>query len=147
MNQNSNSSPFAGIVLPEGANVSFNNISGDYIAGNVYHNTISGDAYFDGKKEAEAEEEKGHEEVPNDDSLRIGEDELLLLIRDKTLYEEVVYWASTCKKAKDIRNRIVEPLRRKGFKYFDKNFVIGLLPFLENYEGSKNLDTLTKQIY
>lgn len=85
--------------------------------------------------------------IPNMEEEEEEKDELALLLRDEELYKDVVYWASTCKKAKDIRERIVEPLRRKGHKYFDKNFVKSLLPFLMNYEGSKNLDTLMKQIY
>ena len=111
----------------------------------ITHNHYYGDKFAEdaikaNKKEIllnqEAKEEKEEEK-----------DELALLLRDEELYKDVVYWASTCKKAKDIRERIVEPLRRKGHKYFDKNFVKSLLPFLINYEGSKNLDTLMKQIY
>lgn len=136
MNQNSNSSPFAGIVLPEGANVSFNNISGDYIAGNVYHNTISGDAYFDGKKEAEAEDV---EEKPVD--------ELLAILRDKELYDEIVRWAATCKHPKDIRSRICTTLKGKGIKDFGYPFIKALIPHLSVYEGSKDIENLQRQLY
>lgn len=74
-------------------------------------------------------------------------DELRAILHDKESYDEVVQWAATCKKPKDIRDRILMPLRRKGINDMSIELIKALIPHLTNYAGSKNPLTIQKQLY
>lgn len=74
-------------------------------------------------------------------------DELFAILQDKELYDETVKWAKTCKKPKDIRDRIFVPLRRKGVNDISMDLINALIPHLTNYTSSKNPSTIQKQLY
>lgn len=65
------------------------------------------------------------------------EDELLAILQDQKLYEETVKWAATCRKPKDLQNRVCHTLKQNGFRRFNKDFVEALIPHLTNYECDK----------
>ena len=65
------------------------------------------------------------------------QDELHAILQDKKLYEETVKWAATCRKPKELRARICLPLKQNGFRRFDKDFFVALIPHLTNYECNK----------
>ena len=73
-------------------------------------------------------------------------DELFAILQDKELYEETVRWAKTCKKPKDIRNRICEPLRKAGFKTLGRDFAKALMPHLTNYESAKDVANIERNL-
>lgn len=83
------------------------------------------------------------EQQPNEEA----PDELLAILKDKEMYDEVVTWAKTCKHPKDIRNRICSYLKGKGFTDFSFSFIKALLPHLVQYEGSKDIENIQRQLY
>lgn len=111
----------------------------------ITHNHYYGDQFAEdaikaNKKEIllnqEAKEEK--DDTP---------DQLYAILQDDDLYEETVKWAETCRKPKDIRDRIFVPLRRKGINDIGIDFINALIPHLTNYTSSKNPSTIQKQLY
>ena len=101
----------------------------------ITHNHYYGDQFAEdaikaNKKEIllnqEAKEEK---EAP---------DALQAILGDRQLYDDVVYWASTCERPKDIANRVAPILKKNGFNRFNKAFVEALLPHLTQYTGGTN---------
>lgn len=65
------------------------------------------------------------------------EDELYAILQDKKLYEETVKWAATCRRPKDLQNRVCLMLKQNGFRSFDKDFLVALIPHLTNYKCNK----------
>lgn len=74
-------------------------------------------------------------------------DELHAIIKDEALYKEVVRWAATCKKPKDIRLRVCKTLKDHGIRDFGRDFVRALLPFLKQYEGKRSVEAIRRYLY
>lgn len=106
------------------------------------NNPIYNKNYFSKEGEGQEDEEVEQEEQKEDVT-----DELFAILQDQKLYEEIVKWAKTCKKPKDIRDRIFVPLKRMGINDTSIDMIKALIPHLTNYESSKNPSTIQKQLY
>ncbi|MCQ2243815.1 MAG: hypothetical protein MJZ32_06110 [Bacteroidaceae bacterium] len=86
-------------------------------------------------------------DIPEEDEKPVEAiDELHAIIKEEPLYEEIVRWAATCKKPKDIRLRVCKTLKDHGFRDFGMEFAKALLPHLRQYEGSREIKNLQRQL-
>lgn len=117
-----------------------------YNDGGIYNEiVINGDnatIYANEKKPQTGAVEEQEEDKGNDDPLR-------MFLKDKEDYDYVLEWARLCKSPKDINNTIVQPLKKKGYGLeitSNAPFLKALLPYLTNFETSKNADSISRAL-